>query len=120
MRKLNRFFLTSGISTLLIFLIPMASQAQDADAETSFTQKALVIGFLVVSIIILVFLGLLLKARVNELQSFLRKDISPDLNKKPNTNERQKLMSLDEDEVDDLLKERLRREQAKQTAAAAK
>lgn len=112
MRKLNHFVVTTGISALFIFLLPCISNAQTVAEDSAFTRDALAIGFLVLSIIILVFLGLMLKARVNELQSFLRKDV----HENHVTNRRQKLMSLDEEEIAYLQEKRLQKHRLEHTS----
>lgn len=114
MRKLNFLVLTGGISILFITLIPRISLAQTVADDSAVTREALVTGILVLSIIILVFLGLMLKARVNELQAFLRKDIQ-DIRPAKSW---QKLMTLDEEELKSLIEKRVKHTSLNQTATA--
>jgi|GEM_PF-2612069 len=87
-----------ALLTLLGIFIPHISQAQSAAETTYSTGDALVTGVVVLAVMILVFLGLMLKARVNELRSFIRKDPP----KKP-VSPLQELMHLDEAEIDTLM-----------------
>lgn len=98
MGKLIRHIPVKGVFVWPAVLAPLVSSAQSIDKDTEFTAHALTVGFLVLCIIILVFLGLMLKARVNELQAFLKKEVHV----KPRASRWQKLMSLDEEEVEAL------------------
>lgn len=99
MNKQKTTGLFIGISAILI---PRFVAAQSEATYTYFTRQALTVGFIVLSVIVLVFLGLLLKARVNEYQSLFRKDIK----EKQRLNPLQQLMGLDEEEIKSLLEKR--------------
>jgi competence protein ComGC len=103
MKSLSRLTRIQAITSLLLLLFPAVSQAQSPAAEAAFTRHALLIGFLVLSVILLVFLALMLKARVNELASFTGKDAPP----KESTVARQ-LLSLSESDIDGLLMQKMR------------
>lgn len=92
------------VFSFVIFLIsaltPFSSSAQDAaSTDPRFTGHAFLMGFLIFSVIILVFLGLLLTARVNELRAFLKRK-PQEANKSDST--WKKLMSLDQAEINDI------------------
>lgn len=103
MKKLKHYFRIGGMSALFIFMVPVLAYCQSAGEDTAFTKQALVMGCLVLSVIILVFLGLMLKARVDELRVSLRKGIQ----EMSRTSRWEKVMSLSEEEVDTLLQKRL-------------
>lgn len=99
MRNLRTF--AFGIFVLMIF-IPLFSNAQDNTTDPGFTGHAFLMGFLILSVIILVFFGLLLTARVNELRAFLKKKSQAE-NKNENSSWK-KLMSLDQSEINYITK----------------
>jgi hypothetical protein len=101
MKKLRLVAGCLALLTIPALLIPRVASAQSADNAASFTSHALVIGFLVLSVIVLVFLGLMLKARVNELKSFIRKT---SVNKPQSPI--QEMMRLDEEEIKELMAKR--------------
>lgn len=99
MRNLRTF--SFGVF-LVMTLTPFLSSAQDAtSSDAGFTGRAFLMGFLILSVIILVFLGLLLTARVNELNAFLKRK-PHEVNKRDSTWKR--LMSLDQTEINDITK----------------
>jgi hypothetical protein len=103
----NRIAFSLGMF-LVITLTPFFSSAQDAaSTDPGFTGHAFLMGFLILSVIILVFLGLLLTARVNELRAFLKRK-SQEVNKRDSTWKR--LMSLDQTEINDITKLRQERQ----------
>jgi len=101
MKKLRLVAGCLALLTIPALLVPMVASAQSGDNASSFTSHALVIGFLVLSVIVLVFLGLMLKARVNELKSFIRKHPVT----KPQS-PHQEMMRLDEEEIKELMAKR--------------
>lgn len=91
----------SGIFLILV-LTPFSLSAQDSTStDPGFTGHAFLMGFLILSVIILVFLGLLLTARVNELRASLKRK-SQEVNKSDSAWKR--LMSLDQTEINDITK----------------
>lgn len=103
MKKLRLVAGCLALLTIPALFIPLRVSAQSGDNAASFTSHALVIGFLVLSVIVLVFLGLMLKARVNELKSFIRKTPIH----KPRS-PLQEMMRLDEEEIKELMAKRRR------------
>lgn len=107
MRSLKAFSL--GMLIVMV-LTPLCSRAQASLSDPDFTEHAFLMGFLILSVIVLVFLGLLLTARVNELRNYLKKPKAS--NKKDNTAWK-KLMSLDQSEIKNITE--LRQEQQNAT-----
>jgi len=95
-------FRTLIIAATLVLVIPLTAPAQTLGDEGSFTLHAFTIGLIMVGVIFLVFLGLMLMARVNELSSWWK---SPALKTRIN-NPVEDIMNLDEDEIEHLLSER--------------
>jgi hypothetical protein len=90
-----------------LMLLPVMGQAQELAAEDTFTRQALLTGFLVLTIIILVFLSLLLTARVNELRGVLRKKEHPPESRPVSW---QQVVNLEENQIDWLIGERKKRD----------
>jgi hypothetical protein len=90
-----------------LMLLPAMGQAQELAAEEAFTRHALLTGFLVLTIIVLVFLSLLLAARVNELRGTLRKKEHPPASPRVS---RHQVVNLDEDQIEWLIGERKKRQ----------
>lgn len=101
MKKLRLVSGCLALLTLSDLIIPQVAFAQSSDGTASFTSQALIVGFLVLAVIVLVFLGLMLKARVNELRSFIRRKTV-----KRTESASQEMMHLDEAEINALLVKR--------------
>lgn len=86
-----------------LMLLPILGQAQTLAGEGAFTRKALLTGFLVLSIIVLVFLSLLLTARVNELKGVLRKKRQPPVSRPISWRQ---VVNLEEGQIEGLIRER--------------
>lgn len=67
--KSSRLF---SIVLVMSITIPTFSFAQDSSTDTEFTGHAFVLGFLILSVIVLILAGLLLTARVNELRRTIK------------------------------------------------
>lgn len=92
--------LTSVVA--MILLAPVTSTSQTLDADGSFTLNAFIIGSVIVGVIGLVFLGLMLFARVNELLTWRDKP----LQEKSTVNRLEEIMNLSESEIETFLHER--------------